>query len=179
MTKENTKMSVMTSLMAAMVFVSTYIIRIPNPATGGYSHLGDCMIFLAVVLLGRKHGAMAAAIGGGLSDLLAGAAVWIVPTAVIKFLMAFIMGTLIYKKPFDRKMQFAAAACGGLFQIIAYTLVKVVLIGAAPAILSIPNVTLQTLFGILIFAVLSKVLRRRLTAFSGNTYRENEVEKRR
>ena len=35
-----------TALMAALVFVATYLIKIPNPATGGYSHMGDCMIFL-------------------------------------------------------------------------------------------------------------------------------------
>ena len=41
--------------------------------------MGDCMIFLAVLMLGRKNGAIAAALGGALSDLLAGAAVWILP----------------------------------------------------------------------------------------------------
>ena len=67
MTSSKTKDMVMTALMAAIIFVATYLIRIPNPATGGYSHLGDCMIFLAVVLLGRKNGSAAAAIGGAFS----------------------------------------------------------------------------------------------------------------
>lgn len=73
-TNEKTRTLVMTALMAAIIFVATYIIKIPNPATGGYSHMGDCMIFLAVIMLGRKNGAIAAGIGGALSDLLAGAA---------------------------------------------------------------------------------------------------------
>ena len=75
---ENRKITYMvyTALMAALIFVATYLIKIPNPATGGYSHMGDCMIFIAVVMLGRRNGSMAAAIGGALSDLLAGAAVW-------------------------------------------------------------------------------------------------------
>ena len=79
-TNEKTRTLVMTALMAAIIFVATYIIKIPNPATGGYSHMGDCMIFLAVIMLGRKNGAIAAGIGGALSDLLAGAAAWILPT---------------------------------------------------------------------------------------------------
>lgn len=124
MTSTKTKDIVMTALMAALVFVATYLIRIPNPATGGYSHLGDCMIFLAVVLMGRRNGALAAAIGGGLSDFLAGAPMWILPT-----------------------------------------LVKVVLIGTEAALLSIPNVTIQTTFGIVIFMVLSSAFSKSLLKY--------------
>ena len=40
---ENRKITYMvyTALMAALIFVATYLIKIPNPATGGYSHMGD------------------------------------------------------------------------------------------------------------------------------------------
>lgn len=166
MTDRKTKTLVMTALMAALIFIATYLIRIPNPATGGYSHLGDCMIFLAVVMLGRKYGAVAAAIGGGMSDLLAGAAVWIVPTLIIKYIMAFIMGTIIQKAPESHKLQLLGAAAGGIFQIIAYTLAKIVIIGVGPAVLSIPNVTIQTIVGIIVFIVISKLLNGRISGFS-------------
>ena len=149
-----------TALLAALVFVATYLIKIPNPATGGYSHMGDCMVFLAVVMIGRRNGSIAAAIGGALSDLLAGAAAWVLLTLVIKFAMAFIMGTIIYGDPMNRKKQLVGALVGGIFQIIAYTLVKIVLIGMGPAILSIPNVTIQTSVGIVLFAVLVNVLMK-------------------
>lgn len=163
----NTKTLVMTALMASMVFVATYLIRIPNPATGGYSHLGDCMIFLAVVMLGRRYGAAAGALGGALSDLLAGAAIYIVPTLIIKYIMAFIMGTIILHAPSGRKLWIAGAAAGGLFQIIAYTLVKIALIGTGPAIASLPNVFLQTLFGIMIFGLLTVMLGHRISLPAG------------
>ncbi|MBR5537737.1 MAG: ECF transporter S component [Clostridia bacterium] len=144
-----------TALMSALVFVATFLIKIPNPATGGYSHMGDCMIFLAVVLLGRKNGSIAAGIGGALSDFLAGAPVWILPTLIIKYVMAFIMGTIVKANPESKKLQIVGAAVGGLFQIAAYTLAKILLIGLMPALLSIPNVSIQTLVGIVLFAVLS------------------------
>lgn len=162
MTDKKTKTLVMTALMAALVFIATYLVKIPNPATGGYSHLGDCMIFLAVVMLGRKNGAIAAGLGGALSDLLAGAAVWIAPTLIIKYIMAFIMGTIIKGKPESRKLQLLGAAVGGAFQVVAYTLVKVVLVGAGPAVASIPNVTIQTVVGVVIFMVLSSILSGRI-----------------
>ena len=74
MQHEKTKELAMTALMTALIFTATYIIKIPNPATGGYTHMGDCMIFLGVMVLGRKHGALAGGLGGALSDLLSGAA---------------------------------------------------------------------------------------------------------
>lgn len=165
MTSQKTKNVVITSLMAAIIFVATYIIRIPNPATGGYSHLGDCMIFLAVILLGRKNGSLAAGIGGALSDFLAGAPIWILPTLIIKYIMAFIMGTIVKSNPESKKLQLTGAVTGGIFQIIAYTFVKIVLISKEAAILSIPNVTLQTVFGIVVFMVISSTLAGFLIKF--------------
>ena len=53
MQHEKTKELAMTALMTALIFTATYIIKIPNPATGGYTHMGDCMIFLGVMVLGR------------------------------------------------------------------------------------------------------------------------------
>ncbi len=153
-----TRELVITALMAAIIFVATYLIRIPNPATGGYSHMGDCMIFMAVVLLGRKNGSIAAGLGGALSDFLAGAPLWILPTLVIKYIMAFIMGTIIKVNPESKKLQITGSVAGGIFQIIAYTLVKIVLIGTEPALLSIPNVTIQTTVGIVLFILLSGAL---------------------
>ena len=54
---------VMTGLMMCLVMVATMFIKIPIPMTQGYVHLGDSMIFLAVLILGKKYGAAAAGIG--------------------------------------------------------------------------------------------------------------------
>lgn len=165
MTSKKNRELVITALMAALIFVATYMIKIPNPSTGGYSHMGDCMIFMAVIFIGRKNGSLAAGIGGALSDFLAGAPIWILPTLIIKYVMAFIMGTVIKAKPESRKLQIAGAVVGGLFQIAAYTLVKIVLIGLTPAIASIPNLSIQTLVGIVLFVVLSAASAGALNKF--------------
>jgi uncharacterized membrane protein len=151
--------------MAALIFVATFLIKIPNPATGGYSHMGDCMIFLAVVFLGRKNGSMAAGIGGALSDFLAGAPIWILPTFIIKYIMAFIMATIIKKQPESKKLQLIGATVGGIFQIIGYTLAKVILIGVAPALMSVPNVSIQTAVGIVLFIALYTALSGTINKF--------------
>ncbi len=79
----------MAGVMAALVFVMTYVPKVPVPATGGYVHLGDGAIFLAALLLGPL-GIPAAAIGSGLSDLLGGYMVYVLPTMAIKALVALI-----------------------------------------------------------------------------------------
>ena len=76
-------------VMAALVFVMTYVPKVPVPVTGGYVHLGDGAIFLAALLLGPL-GIPAAALGSSLSDLLGGYMVYVLPTMVIKGLVALI-----------------------------------------------------------------------------------------
>ena len=92
----NTRRATVTALMAALVFLGTYIFKIPSPF-GGYAHLGDCMIILSVCLLGTGHAVLAAAIGAGLADLLGGYMIWVVPTAVIKGVWALLMGLFMYR----------------------------------------------------------------------------------
>ena len=157
MQHEKTKELAMTALMTALIFTATYIIKIPNPATGGSTHMGDCMIFL-VMVLGRKQGALAGGLGGALSDLLSGAAVWVLPTFFIKYAMGWIMGLLLEKSRFKNRL--IAAGTGGVFQIIAYTLVKIPLTGVVPAIASVARICMQTVIGLVLFTVLSAMLSR-------------------
>ena len=73
--KENTKNArinvraiTFTAVMAALVFVFTYTFKIPF--VNGYTHIGDSMIFLAIVFLGWKKAPLAAGIGAALADLI-------------------------------------------------------------------------------------------------------------
>ncbi len=88
---------VMTGLMTAIITVITIIIPIPVPFTSGYIHLGDSMIFLAVIILGWKGGAIAAAFGSTFADLFLGYVYWAPWTFVIKGSMALILGLIIYQ----------------------------------------------------------------------------------
>lgn len=82
-----TKLLTLTSLLAACITLMTaYICHIPVGANGGYIHLGDTFIYLAAVLLPTPYALMAAAIGGGLADLLT-APLWAPATIIIKMLL--------------------------------------------------------------------------------------------
>lgn len=89
MKKLNVQKLTLCGVMAALVFVMTYFPKIPVPVTGGYVHLGDGAIFLSVLLLGPL-GIPAAAVGSMLSDLIGGYMVYVLPTFLIKGLVALV-----------------------------------------------------------------------------------------
>lgn len=60
-----------TAIFAAMITVMTaYICHVPVGANGGYIHFGDSLIYIAATLLPTPYALAAAAIGGGMADLL-------------------------------------------------------------------------------------------------------------
>ena len=60
---------VIAAMFAAMTAVLTAFVQIKTP-TGGYVHLGDAMIYLTASFLPMPYAVLAAALGGGLADLL-------------------------------------------------------------------------------------------------------------
>ena len=77
----------MTGIMAALIALMTaYICHVPVGVNGGYVHFGDSLIYLAAVLLPTPYALAAAAIGGGLADLLT-APLWVPATIIIKMLI--------------------------------------------------------------------------------------------
>ncbi len=76
-----------TGLMAALITIMTaYICHIPAGMNGGYIHFGDSLIYLTAVLLPRPYALAAAAIGGGMADILT-APMWAPATIIIKMLI--------------------------------------------------------------------------------------------
>lgn len=152
-TKDLTKMG----LMAALVFLGTFFIKIPS--ISGYTHLGDCMIFVSVLILGWRKGAVAGGIGAALADLLGGYTQWIIPTLFIKAIMAIIMGIITEKLfPNLRFGWLIGATVGGIFQIAGYTFVRILLYGTAMGFVEIPMLIIQTVSGVVLSFVLVTTL---------------------
>lgn len=93
--KDKTTKIILTGLMMAMIVVATILIIIPVPFGNGYIHLGDAIIFLSVLILGWKYGAIAAGFGSALADILVGYAIWAPWTLFVKGAMAAVMGLFI------------------------------------------------------------------------------------
>ncbi len=155
------KEMVYTSLLAALICVATFIIKVPSPVTNGYTHLGDGFIFISVLLIGRKNGAWAGAIGAALADVLGGYSYYAVPTFIIKGVMALIMGIVIEKLPEKIKYKWVAGAVmGSIWQVLAYYVVGSLMVGNFISTISeIPGNAIQSAAGIISAAVFMGVFK--------------------
>lgn len=84
-TAVSTKTLCLTAVLAAFVFIMTFVPKIPIPL--GYAHLGDAVIYLLVLFISRREACLAAAIGSAFADLMGGFPIWILPTLIIKWVM--------------------------------------------------------------------------------------------
>ncbi|MBP1926548.1 putative membrane protein [Sedimentibacter acidaminivorans] len=152
MNDEKIKNMIYTSLLAALICVATFTIKVPSVVTNGYVHLGDGFIFIAVILLGSKNGAWAGSIGASLADLLGGYSHYAIPTFIIKGIMVLIMGYIIKKIPGNSRFKWVAGALvGSVWQIISYYVVGSVMVGSfISTIMDIPGNIIQSIFGIIV-----------------------------
>ena len=124
------KKMTMAGVMAALVFVMTYVPKVPVPITGGYVHLGDGAIFLAALLLGPL-GIPAAAIGSGLSDVLGGYMVYAIPTILIKGVVALVAWKLWKEGSWLRAV--VAFVLAEIAMVAGYYAFEAVMFGTAAA----------------------------------------------
>lgn len=134
-------------VMAALVFVMTYIPKVPVPVTGGYVHLGDGAIFLSALLLGPL-GIPAAAIGSGLSDLLGGYMVYVLPTVAIKGVVALIAWKLWKDGSWVRAV--LAFVLAEAAMVMGYFAFEAVMYGAAAAWAAVGPNCVQGVAGVLL-----------------------------
>ena len=119
---------VMMGLMTCLVIVATMFIKIPIPMTSGYVHLGDSMIFLSVLILGKKNGSIAAGVGSAMGDILGGYAIWAPWTLVIKFIMGWILGCFVER--FEKKGTIIGMAVAGAEMTAGYYVASSFLYGS-------------------------------------------------
>lgn len=145
--KLSTKAICFTAIMAALIFVFTFTFKIPLGT--GYTHLGDAIIFLSVPVLGAKKVSLASGIGAALGDLIGGYTAWIAPTFFIKLLMVLICGLFAERLIKNNFFGYIAGAiAGGVFQIGAYTLAKIIMYDKAYALTTLPELIIQTVVGV-------------------------------
>ena len=152
----------LTALFTALVFVMTFVPKIPIPL--GYAHLGNAAVFLGVILIGRRNGAIAGSIGSGLADLIGGFAIWIVPTLIIKYVMAMIFayaGGQTQPGSFSisrRSILGLVLSC--FWMVTSYTLSGAFLYDSLEAgLASTPGLAMEGLLNAAVFLILAKPLQ--------------------
>ena len=168
---------IVAALYAALIFLGIYIIHIPIP--NGYLHFGDGLIYAAASLLSLPYAIAASAIGGALADLLAGFAVYAPITAVVKALMALVVGLLVRGNRFLARlsggegtrggfpMLILAAFLAGAVNVAGYFVAECFLYGAAGAAASLGGNAIQSAAGVVIYLLLVPLFARAVRALHG------------
>ena len=166
MKKNNTKCLVLSALFAAIITVCTRFTAIPIFGGQGYVHIGDAFVFLSAAILPTPYAMATSAIGGGLADMMAGYTVYILPTAVIKALMAL----MFFRKSQSTKLlsskSIISTVLGTLVLVGGYYIAEVILFGSfVSPLLGLVWNAFQGIFSSIAFLLLA-------TAFDKSRLRE-------
>ena len=157
---KHTKKLVLTALFAALTFCATFVIKVPT-VTGGYVNLGDSLVLTSAWVLGPV-GILSAALGSALSDLLGGYPIYILPTFIIKGLMAFVAWGLFKIIPIKRTFvsRVIGAIAAEIIMVGGYYIVEAVFMGYGfgGALASVPGNVVQAVFGIISGVIITEVL---------------------
>lgn len=146
-----------TGIMAALITIMTaYICHIPVGSNGGYIHFGDSLIYLAAVLLPKPYAFVAAAIGGGLADLLT-APMWAIATIIIKMLIVVPFTNKSHKIITPRNV--IATLIAYVISTLGYYVAEYILFGTWSVFLvSIISSSIQSLGSAIVFIVFGVAL---------------------
>ena len=113
---------VIAAMFAAMIAVTTAFVQIKTP-TGGYVHLGDSMIYLTASFLPLPYAVAAAAVGGGIADLL------VYPETIIYTVIIKALNVVFFSSKSDKlltKRNALMTIPSGLVTVIGYSLSKLI-----------------------------------------------------
>ncbi len=155
---------VVAAVFAALITVMTAYIKFNTGINNGYLHFGDSMIYLAACILPAPYAMAAAAVGGALADLLAGAAAWAPFTAVIKALnvvpFALVYACKWTKSP-NKILNKATApmpVASGLITVFGYLLAESLMYAFETAVTSVPFSIIQATGSAIIFYLAAAAL---------------------
>lgn len=155
----NTKTLTRLAILMALTTVMTMVIHIPTIGTNGYLNLGDMVVFLAAMMLGRKGGFLVGGLGSGLADLLLGYSHYAPITFIVKGLEGYIAGVILDTKLGESK-PIIATVVGGLWMACGYYLAEIFMYGAKAALASVPGNIMQGLLGAVTSVLLFMALKR-------------------
>ena len=146
-------------MMAALIFVATYFIKIPMAMTNGYVHLGDGFILLAASMLGWAA-VPAAAIGSMLADLMGGYVVYLLPTFLIKGAVAAVAVLALRNR--NEWLRVLGLILAEAVMVGGYFLAEWLILGygLAAASASVLGNCLQALSGVVIGLLLIPLMKR-------------------
>jgi uncharacterized membrane protein len=158
MKNSNLKLLIRYAVLIALTTVMTMVIHIPTIGTNGYLNLGDMVVFLAALTLGKKGGFIVGGFGSAMADLILGYTHYVPITLIVKGLEGFIAGSLLETK-IGKEKPIIATSIAGVFMAFGYFVPETFMYGKA-AIASIPGNIMQGLLGAVASVVLYTALKK-------------------
>ena len=162
-----TKDLVTSSILIAVVFVTTWFIHVPSPFSinsGGLIHFGNVPFFMIAIVLGGKQGAIAGAFGMGLFDVLSGFLPWAPFTFIIRGLMGFTIGYFANahgRKGNNLKWNIIGLSLASIILVPGYFVANLILYhNLAGAILGIPGDLMQIALGFILGIPLTLAVKK-------------------
>ena len=125
-------------IFTALIFVITFWIQIPIPATGGYINIGDIAVMFTALLFGPLIGGITGGVGPMFADIFSGAFIIYAPaTLIIKGIEGFLIGLI--SNPRDRSGRISyrdilAVIVGGILIPLGYFIYEAFILGLGVAI---------------------------------------------
>lgn len=165
---EKIKGPILTSVEAAVVavFSALYavmiiILKIPSP-TGGYTHIGDLVIFIAALLFGHKVGGLAGIIGSVAADFFVGYDRWFI--SILAHGLEGIIPGLSKGKSFT--LQAVFCVIGGFLMATTYFFINIFIKGYPLALISYArDLFVQAGISIIVGLVAVKIIKRAIPQF--------------
>lgn len=158
MKNNDLKLLVRYAVLIALTVVMTMVIHIPTIGTNGYLNLGDMVVFLAALILGKKGGFIVGGVGSAMADILLGYTHYAPITLIVKGLEGYIAGSLLETK-IGKDKPIIATSIAGIFMAFGYFVPEIFMYGKA-AVASIPGNIMQGLLGAVASVVLYGALKR-------------------
>lgn len=150
-----------TAIFTAIILLSTMLITFSTGLGEGYIHFGDCFIYLTACVLPFPYCLVASALGGALADILGGYAIWAIPTAIIKTLIALPFALACKKEKSEKILNKRIALMpivSGIITILGYFAAECVLYSVASATLSIIGNSIQAVASGILFYITATAL---------------------
>lgn len=154
-TKELTKMA----MLIALTTVMTMVVQIPIAGGNGYLNLGDMVVFLATLTLGKRGGFIVGGLGSSLADLLLGYSHYAPITLIVKGLEGYIAASLLDTK-LGKKAKLIPLIIGGIFMAIGYYIPEIFMYGNKAALVGVPVNILQGILGAVSAMLLYKGMKK-------------------
>ena len=158
--KAHLKRLTMASVFAAVIFIATWLIKIPLPY--GYAHLGDAVIYLLSLFLPLPYGMAAALAGACLADIASGYAIYAPFTLIIKPVCLAVF--YLFKKRKNRFIKYLLPSLiAAAINISLYFAVDLLLYGMAGAILALTGNAMQAVVNIILFNLITVITKKYIT----------------